>query len=56
MSFIELDFSEVLSGALGCVEEKLQPRFVLCHRQLPTCVHLTLGNGTLSLKKFSWSV
>lgn len=56
MSFIELDFSEVLLGAEGQTEEKLQPRSVLCHRQLSTCVYLTLGNGTLGLKKFSRSV
>lgn len=56
MSFIELGFSEVLLGAEGQTEEKLQPRSVVCHRQLSTCVYLTLGNGTLGLKKFSRSV
>lgn len=53
MSFIELDFSEVPFGAEGWIE---QPRSVLCHRQLSTCVYLTLSNGTLGLRKFSRSV
>lgn len=41
LSFIEWDFSEVLFGAEGCTEGKLQPSSVLCHRQLSTCVYLT---------------